>query len=227
MENQIIVITGGSSGLGKGLAKLLVSKGYKVVTCARDNEELDKAAHETGATPFVADVTKEGDMQALADFAVSSFGRIDVWINNAGIWMPHAPFTEMDMDKIKSLFDVNVFGVMYGSKYALLQMQKQRNSILVNIISTSGLSGRPTSSGYSASKWAVRGFTDSIREENKNSGIRIVSVYPGGMRTQLFNEQKPAEIEEYMSVESVAEKIVSNLELDSPEEQQIIRRQSS
>lgn len=224
MKNRVIVITGGSRGLGKELARLLSSKGNTVVICARDKNELEKSASEVGATAFVADVTKKEDMKALADFAVSSFGRIDIWINNAGIWMPHSKFVDMSMEKVRTLFEVNTFGALYGSQSALAQMEKQEEGTLVNIISVSGLSARPLSSGYAASKWAVRGFTDSICEEYKDTSINVVGVYPGCMKTNLFDEAKPGDFDEYMTVESVAEKIVENLEKETPASEQVLRR---
>jgi len=226
MKDKTIVITGGSSGLGKGLAQLLVSKGNRVVICSPIKEEIEKTAREINAIPFVADVTKVNDMQALTNFAVSSFGLIDIWFNNAGVWIPRALFQDVDIEKIRSMFDVNVFGVMNGSKVAVVQMQKQGGGTIVNIISTSGLSSRPMSSGYASSKWAVRGFSDSIREENRKTNIKIISVYPGGMQTSLFKEDNPEDIDDYMTFESVAEKIVNNLEQDEPAEEQTIKRPS-
>ncbi len=224
LTDKITVITGGSSGLGKEMARILAAKGNKVVVCARDKEGLEKAAKELGAMAFVADVSKKEDIEALVEFTVKSFGRIDVWINNAGVWMPHALIEEMDIKRVHDMFEVNVFGTMYGSKIALLQMHKRNEGILVNIISTSALSGRPTSSGYAASKWAVRGFTDSIRGEYAGTKIKVIGVYPGGMQTSLFDEKKPDNINEYMLPDVVAGKIIKNLEREKPVEELIIKR---
>lgn len=221
---KIAVITGGSKGLGKGLAQELLRRGHKAVICARNKEEIEATAKDIGAMPFVADVANEADIERLAAFAVSTFGRIDIWINNAGVWLPHSPIEDLDIGRVRAIFEVNVFGAMNGSKTALIQMRKQGSGMIVNIVSTSGLVGRPTSSGYAASKWAERGFTDSLREECKGSGIRVIGVFPGGMQTALFDEQRPADIGNYMSYESVAKTIVENLEQAAPQEEQIIRR---
>ncbi|MFA7286805.1 MAG: SDR family oxidoreductase [Patescibacteria group bacterium] len=226
MKDKVIVITGGSRGLGKGMAQLLASKKNTVVICSKNKTEVEKTAKDINATAFVADVTKESDVKALADFTVKQFGGIDVWINNAGVWLPHATIEEVDMKRVDGIFAVNVFGTMYGAKTALLQMRKQQCGTVVNIVSTSGLDARPTSSIYAASKWAVRGFTDSIREEYRETNIKILAVYPGGMQTALFDEKKPNDINTYMSFESVAEKIVANLELAEPLEELIIKRPS-
>ncbi|MEK7530274.1 MAG: SDR family oxidoreductase [Patescibacteria group bacterium] len=222
--NKVVVITGGSKGIGKALAVAFIVKGAQVVISSRSKVELDAAAKEIGATPFVADVTKSGDVAALAAFTVKTFDRIDIWINNAGVWMPHSPLQNLDLERVRQMFDINVFGLMYGTKVALIEMQKQGSGTIINISSTSGLSGKPNSSGYASSKWAVRGFTDSIREECKGTNIKILTVYPGGTKTNLFDEAPRADYKDFMTPESVAEKIVINLELPNPEPELIINR---
>ena len=97
MNNEVVVITGGSKGLGRALAEQCIARGCRVVICAKDTGELEAVAKEIGATSFVADVTKETDVKALADFTVSTFGRIDIWINNAGVWMRHSPVDQLDI----------------------------------------------------------------------------------------------------------------------------------
>ncbi len=224
MKDKAVVITGGSKGLGKGLAQLLVSKGNKVIICSRHKKEIEETAKEIGTLAFVADVTKEDDVKALAEFALKSFGHIDIWVNNAGVWPPRASIEETDFKKLYDLFEINVFGVMYGSKIALLQMHQQGRGVLLNIISTSALVGKPVQSLYAASKWAARGFTDSIREEYRDSGIKILSVYPGGMKTNFFDSDTSVDMSAYMTFESVAQKIITNLEQEQPLEELIIKR---
>ncbi len=223
-KNKVVVITGASRGLGKALAGMLVAKGCKVVISSRDKKELKKAAEEIGAVAIAADVTKEKGISQLAQRVVSKYGQIDIWINNAGIWVPHVPVEELDMKRVHQMMEVNLFGTIYGSRSALLQMKKQSSGTIVNIISSSALAGRPKSSGYAASKFAARGFTESLREELREAGVKVVAVFPGGMKTHFFDEGKPADIGDYMSPEFVAQKIVENLEQESPEETLIIKR---
>ena len=227
LKNKVVVITGSSKGLGKSLAYAFAEKGAKVVVNARNKDELIGVANDIGALPVVADVTKEGEVLALAKTVIDQYGRIDIWINNAGIWMPHAPIETMDWQKVHELVEVNLFGTIYGSKAALIQMRKQGSGIIVNIISTSGLQGRPDSSGYCASKYAARGFTESLRAETVNSNIKAIAAYPGGMKTHLFDEQKPSDIDSYMEPEFVADKIIQNLMQENPEEELIVRRPSN
>ena len=226
MENKVVVITGASRGLGKAIAQVLASKKAKVVVSGRDKKDLQQVAKEIGATAIVADVTKEKDVLKLAYDVVAKFGQIDIWVNNAGIWLPRAPIEEVDMKRAHDMFEVNLFGTVYGARAALAQMRKQGHGTILNIVSTSALTGRPLSSMYSASKYAARGFTDSLREEIKGEGITVIGAYPGGIKTHLFDEKIPDDYSDYMTPESVAQKIVENLEKTIPETEIIIRRPS-
>ncbi len=224
IKDKIVVITGGSKGLGKVLAYAFRQAGSTVIISARKMAELEKAAAEIGAIPMVADVTKEPDLLSLATKVVESYGRIDIWINNAGIWMPPAPIETTNWKRAHDLIEVNLFGTVYGSKAALIPMRKQNAGVIVNILSTSALDGRSGSSAYGASKYAALGFTKSLRKEVADDKISVIAVYPGGMQTNLFDEKKPEDIGNYMPPYYVAEKIIANIERTVPEEELIIRR---
>jgi short-subunit dehydrogenase len=120
--------------------------------------------------------------------------------------------------------EVNLFGTVYGSKIALIEMRKQGFGTILNIISTSALSGRPDSSAYCASKYAADGFTESMREEVKGTNIKVLSVYPGGMKTGLFDEKKPDEYVDYMDPSFVAGEVIENLKKGTPEEELVLKR---
>ncbi len=220
LKDKIVVITGGSKGLGKAMASCFLKNGSKVIVCSRDESEFINL--ENGILGIKADVTKENELQNLAEKIIAQFGKIDIWINNAGVWLPHMLAEDFDMEKVRKMFDVNVFGSINGSRVALKLFKKQGLGSIVNIISDSALVGRPMSSTYSASKWAVNGFTKSIREENKN--IFIFSIYPGGIKTEIFGDKRPENYDSFMEPEFVAEKIVENLKKENPEEELIIRR---
>jgi NAD(P)-dependent dehydrogenase (short-subunit alcohol dehydrogenase family) len=192
--------------------------------CAPDRGEVDAIAAEIGAVPYAVDITREEDLCAFARFVVAQYGEIDVWINNAGVWMPHTPVEELSLGRVRAIFEINVFGTIIGSKCALTHMRKQSAGTIVNVISVSALTGHPLSSGYAASKWAIRGFTESLRAECRRSGIRVISVYPGPMRTGLFDEQPPADFNEYLLPEVVAKKIIANLSFKKPKEELAITR---
>ena len=122
------------------------------------------------------------------------------------------------------MMEINFFGVVYGSKVALVRMKKQKAGVIINILSTAALEGKPDLSAYAASKFAALGFTQSLRAEVKLSGINVISVYPGGMRTNFFDEQKPSDYEQYQDPAIVAKGIIDNLKKDRPEEELILRR---
>lgn len=224
ISNQVVVITGATKGLGKSLALAFSSAGATVVISARKDDELQKAATETGAMAIVCDVTKEADVKHLAEEVIKKYGRIDIWINNAGIWVPHASVEETDWQKVHDMVEVNLFGTVYGSKAALVQMRQQNSGSIINILSTIALDGRAMSSGYCASKYATVGFTKSLRKEVEGADIKVFSIYPGGMQTNFFDEKKPDDIDQYMHPDFVADNILKNLQLEEPEDELIIKR---
>ncbi len=224
IKDKVVVITGASGGFGKALAAAFAKEGAKLILSSRNGTELDNAGRELNAAVFTADVINENEVIKLADFAVQKFGSIDIWVNNAGIWIPHAPAEEMNLKRVHDMVEVNLFGTIHGSRVALVQMKKQQSGTIINVLSTSALEGRAGSSGYVASKYAAVGFTKSLRLEAKPENIKVLAVYPGGMRTHLFDEKVPEDYDKYMDPRSVAETMIENLKKDNPEEELIIRR---
>ncbi|MEK7608703.1 MAG: SDR family NAD(P)-dependent oxidoreductase [Patescibacteria group bacterium] len=222
--DKVVVITGGTGGLGRALALSFQKQKARVVVSSRNKEELEALRGTSDFFVVQADVSEEEDVSHLAEAVVEKFGRIDIWINNAGIWLPHAPVEEMDVERVRKVMDVNFFGTIHGSKAALMRMRKQGEGTIINILSTSALEGRANSSGYCASKYAADGFTKSLRKEVQGSEIKVFSIYPGGMRTNLFDESRPENYDEYMNPSDVAEKIVRNLKAENPEEEFVVRR---
>ncbi len=139
-SNKVIAITGGTKGLGKAMSEILIAKGAKVSTCSRANY----------------DVTDE---KVLTSFA-EKIGHIDIWINNAGVWLPPEPIENLDMEKARNLININLFGTINGTRVAVRQMKKQGSGTIVNIISTTAFDGMNGSSGamYVATKYALRGL---------------------------------------------------------------------
>lgn len=222
LRDAVIVITGSTSGLGKALAELFVREGAKVVINGRKLGETNRVARELDATGFVADVTEKRHVQALARFAVERFGRIDIWINNAGIWFPHAPLEGQDSGRVHAMMEVNFFGTLYGCKVASAQMRKQKGGTIVNILSTSALKFRPNSIGYGASKSAAMSLTKALQNDPALKDIRVFGVYPGGMQTHLFDERVPEAYSGYMDPGQVAQHIVAHLKKAEPEAELMI-----
>jgi dehydrogenase/reductase SDR family member 7B len=182
MKDKVVIITGGSSGIGKALAQAFGQKGSRVLITGRNAEELEKAVRELrqlGAEVqgFRADVSIEDDNRKMAEAAISHFGRIDVLINNAGISM-RALFEEVDLNVVKKVMDINFYGVLYATKYCLPEIKKNKGSI-VGVSSIAGFRGLPGRTGYSASKFALNGFLEVLRTELMKTGVHVLTACPG------------------------------------------------
>ncbi len=222
LKNRIVVITGGSKGLGKALALCFLKEGSKIVVCSKNEEEPKNL--ENGIVGIKADVTKENDMKNLANFAMKKFGQIDIWINNVGTGMGHLPIEKVDSKQAHEVMDVNFFGTFYGSRSVMKYMKKKKSGVIINIISSRALVPSPFSAVYSSSKWAVRGFTKLLREALREYKIFVIAAYPSGMKTNFFGKAKPADYKDYMEPEFVAEKIVQNLKQSKPKDELIIKK---
>jgi len=180
MKNKVVVITGASSGIGRSLAYEFASRGCKLVLAARRIELLDQIKAQLDQTEILVqqtDVSLESDCRQLICKAVDHFARIDILINNAGISM-RAIFEDVDLDVIHRLMDVNFWGTVYCTKYALPYLLRTKGSV-VGIISIAGFVGLPGRTGYSASKFAIRGFLDALRIENLKRGLHVLVAAPG------------------------------------------------
>ena len=224
LTNQKVVITGGSRGFGKSLAKAFIAEGAQVVILSNNKDELEKTVAELSADYFVADVTNYEDLEALGDHVVKKYGKVDIWINNAGIHIAPSSVEEVDRTKLHRLFEINFFGYFYGCQVALRHMKKQGSGLIINVNSTAGLEGKPELSAYCSSKCAVKGLTESIRNEVVGSEIQIYALFPGGMQTDIYHEKYPSDINEYMLVDDVTAKVIANLKSDNPEQDFIMRR---
>ena len=182
LNGKVVVVTGASSGIGEAMAREYAKMGAMVVMGARREEELQRIAQEIeaegGKVAYAAcDVVKEEDCKRLIDTAVEAFGGIDVMICNAGLSM-RALFDDCDLKVLHRLMDVNFWGTVYCTKYALPYLQQSKGS-LVGISSVAGIHGLPGRTGYSASKFAMTGFLETIRIENLKKGLHVMVACPG------------------------------------------------
>lgn len=182
MNQKVVIITGASSGIGKALSQLYVDRGDKVVMAARSEDKLNALAEELkkqggDVLPVKTDVSKEVDCKNLIDKTVEHFDKIDILINNAGISM-RAMFKDTDLDVIRQLMNVNYWGTVQCTKYALPYVLKQKGSI-VGVISIVGHVGLPARAGYASSKFAIRGFLDTLRIEHLKDGLHVLVAAPG------------------------------------------------
>jgi short-subunit dehydrogenase len=186
MQKKVVVITGASSGIGKALAEKYAAEGWNVVIAARRKDRLAELSDKLGnenVQSVKTDVTQEADCKKLIEKTVERFGQIDVLINNAGISM-RALFHKTDMKVMRQLMDVNFWGTVFCTKYALPHLLKTKGS-LVGVISVGGYVGLPGRSGYSSSKFAVRGFLNTLRVENLKTGLHVLVVAPGFTASEI------------------------------------------
>ncbi|WP_347841377.1 SDR family oxidoreductase [uncultured Draconibacterium sp.] len=186
MANKVVVITGASSGIGKALAEKYAAEGHNLVLAARRIDRLEALKNKLGGVevlPVKTDVSDEEDCKQLINAAIDRFGRIDILINNAGISM-RAVLEDVEIEVLRKVMDVNYWGTVYCTKYALAHILKQKGSV-VGVISTGGYIGLPGRTGYSSSKFAVRGFLDTLRVENLRSGLHVLVVAPGFTASEI------------------------------------------
>ncbi len=224
LENAVVVITGASRGLGQALAEAFAKERSRLVLGARNQQELQEVARPIKAIYAVMDVTLPEDVQRFADYALREYGCIDLWVNNAGITLPHAPFSEIDWKNSHRVMEVNFFGLAYGCHSAAKAMVSRKSGVIVNILSMGVLTPRPQTNAYYASKSAAAGLTRDLRQELKPSGVKVFGVYPGGIKTHLFDESGHPAYDTFMEASYVAQQVVDNLKREEPEEDLIIKK---
>lgn len=182
MKDKVVIITGGTSGIGKALAFEFGLKGSKIVITGRNGQALSDTAQElrkkgVQVLSVIADVTSLEDNKRMAQESLQMFGRIDILINNAGISM-RAIFEDVDLEVIRKVMDINFYGAVYATKCCLPEIIRNKGSI-VGVSSIAGFRGLPARTGYSASKFALNGFLESLRTELLNSGVHVLTACPG------------------------------------------------
>ncbi|MAY84698.1 MAG: short-chain dehydrogenase [Flavobacteriales bacterium] len=216
LKGAKVLLTGGSSGLGKAMAELLIEKGAKVLMTGRDEEKLLEVATELGAIPFQADVSMQEDVDATYEYCEEKLGGLDVMINNAGIGTRRDTIDELDVDDMIELYNVNVFGAVRMAKEAAKIFRKQKSGNIVNIASTAALKGYEGGSIYSSSKFALRGLSMSWQAELRRDNIRVFNINPSYVPT-AFNqpERKERDLEDNkLTPHEIAHAVVAALEMD-------------
>jgi short-subunit dehydrogenase len=187
-KDKVVVVTGASYGIGEAIAWEFARNGSKVVLAARSEQRLAAVAEKLkgnnwNAIYVVTDVSIESDCKKLIETAVQEFGTIDILVNNAGISM-RATFADVEVKVLRQLMDVNFWGTVYCSKYALPYLVRNKGS-LVAVSSVAGFHGLPGRTGYSASKFAIHGLLETIRIENLKKGLHVMIIAPGFTATEI------------------------------------------
>lgn len=218
-KDKVVVVTGGTDGIGRALVEKLLMQGAKVATCARHHDKLYRLQSEFAAYPlhtFLADVSVENDCRNFIESTINVFGGIDALINNAGVSM-RALLKDTTADVIKKVMEINFFGSVYCTRFALNSIIERRGSI-VGISSIAGYRGLPGRSGYSASKFALQGWLEAIRTELLDDGVHVMWACPGFTASNIRNAalnakgdaqgESPLDEKKLMSADEVAEQIL-------------------
>ena len=187
-QEKVVLITGASSGIGKALALAALAKGAKVAVCGRNQQTLDEAfasIPQGNILKVVADVSNEADCARFVQVAIDKWGRVDALINNAGISM-RALFEFTDLKVIRELMDINFWGAVQCTKFALPSIRKNKG-IIVGVSSIAGYRGLPGRTGYSSSKFALQGFLEALRTELLHTGAHVMWVSPGFTASNIRN----------------------------------------
>ncbi|MBX7170653.1 MAG: SDR family oxidoreductase [Pyrinomonadaceae bacterium] len=192
-KNKVVIITGGTKGIGEGCARVFVDAGAKVVFCARNQDEGDKLAAELnslgkGEAFFVkCDVSEINEIENLISQTVEKYGKIDCLINNAGWHPPHKPIDDFSVQEFQDLLNLNLVSIFAACKFALPYLRKTKGSI-INMSSLVGSMGQIHAVTYVATKGAITAFTKALAIDEAKFGVRVNSVSPGNIYTPLWQE---------------------------------------
>ena len=223
-RGKVVIVTGASSGIGEAVAREFATNGSKVVLAARSADRLQKIVDDlslSGCDAFAVrtDVSSEYDCRKLIESAINKYGTIHILVNNAGISM-RASFEDVNLNVLHTLMNVNFWGTVYCTKYALPYLLRNKGS-LIGVSSIAGFHGLPGRTGYSASKFAMHGFLETVRIENLRSGLHVMIIAPGYTTTEIRkhalvadgSEQRVSPLDEgtLMSPEYVAKWILKGI----------------
>jgi short-subunit dehydrogenase len=223
-KDKVVIVTGASSGIGKAIAIEFALNGSKVILAARSESklsEITQVINDAGGEAFYfrTDVSIETDCKKLIEETIKKYGGIDILVNNAGLSM-RAAFTDVDIKVLHKLMDVNFWGTVYCTKFALPYLIESKGS-LVGVSSVAGFHGLPGRTGYSASKFAIHGLLETIRIENLKKGLHVMIIAPGFTSTDIRKHaltgngqeqgESPREEQNLMSPEYVAKWVLKGI----------------
>lgn len=217
LKNKVVIITGATSGIGEGCARVFGKNGAKIWITGRSQIKLDNTLLQLQkegieCAGIVCDAADESQNKLMVQGALTRFGKIDILINNAGISM-RALFEDLDLDVFRKVMDTNFMGSVYATKYCLPEILKNKGTI-VAVSSINGFRGTPARTAYTASKYAMNGFFEALRTEVMNSGVHVLVVCPGFTASNIRNnaltadgsiqKESPRDEEKMMTAEEVA-----------------------
>ncbi len=226
IQGRAVVITGAASGIGEALALQMARQGARLLIADIDATGLSRVAHAVQAVgaechTLLVDTGSEAAIAGLAAEALARLGGADILINNAGVGLM-APVNKVSSEDAHWLMNINFWGVVHGCRYFLSQMKGRPEPVLVNISSIFAMVSIPTQSIYNASKAAVRGFSDALREELRGDGIDVLCVHPGGIRTNIANSARITDVSLVADSDQEMREAFSRLARTSPEQAALV-----
>lgn len=219
LNGKVAIVTGGSKGIGRGIAEALVRKGINVVISARQRNEIDKAVQELntlreGSTSgIIADVCNYAQVQALFERAVSLFGGVDILVNNAGIGV-FGLVEEMAVEDFRAVIETNVFGVFHCCRLAIPLMRARGGGYIINISSLAGVNAHPKMAAYNASKFGLNGFSEALMQEVRHDGIKVSYIMPGSVNTEFGGDSPSDEKAWQLTPADIAKVVIDLLQHD-------------
>jgi len=216
LKNKVAIVTGGSSGIGKEIARQLVEHGSTVYITGRNESKLNAAAKETGAVAVRSDVSKQEDVDALMKKVLDENETLDILINNAGFGSGWAELGELNMEDMLRVYQTNVFGATMMGQAAANIFKKQKSGNIVNIGSTASVKGYGKGSIYASSKFALRGLSQCWQADLRPYNVRVMHVNPSEVVTAFGNpsgESRP-EVENKLRPKEIADPIIAQLQMD-------------
>jgi NADP-dependent 3-hydroxy acid dehydrogenase YdfG len=203
LDGEVALVTGASSGIGRATAKTLADAGAAVAVSARRTERLEELAadiEDAGGTalPVTTDVTEIEEVREMIETTKEELGGLDILVNNAGV-MLLAPVVRADVADLQQMLDVNLMGLMAATREVLPAMLEQDHGHIVNISSVAGRRANEASAGYSATKFGVNAFSESLRKETSDSGVKVTVVEPGAVDTELGLHIPDEQVQERMA----------------------------
>jgi NAD(P)-dependent dehydrogenase (short-subunit alcohol dehydrogenase family) len=215
LKNKVAIVTGGSKGIGRGIAEALVREGVNVLISARKRPEIEETVAELcalnggSATGIVADVCNYAQVQALFERAVSVFGGVDILVNNAGIGI-FGRVEEMTVEDFRAVIETNLFGVFHCCREAIPLMRARGGGYIINISSLAGVNAHPQMAAYNASKFGLNGFSEALMQEVRHDGIKVSYIMPGSVNTE-FGGDSPNESKAWQLTPADISKVVIDL----------------
>lgn len=220
LKGKVAIVTGGTKGIGRGIAEALVSEGASVCISARSRNEIDEtvvALRSLGvgaATGIVADVCNYSQVKAMFELAMTQLGGIDILVNNAGIGL-FQTVEEMSPDDFRSVLETNLFGVFYCCHEAIPRMKKRGGGYIINLSSLAGVNAHPRMAAYNASKFGLNGFSEALMQEVRHDGIKVSYIMPGSVNTEFGGDQPGEEKSWQLQPSDIADVVIDLLQQDA------------